>query len=208
MRWRGQVLAAALLASGLARADDARQNVQGALHEALLRYATLPSTPARLPDRDTVLPGSAPRMLPGPRPTPPRGSPAHEPGGPRIPNGMHDGRGALAAHGPRDGSAMRDGMRASMAHEAQSRTMMQGARDANAMRGQASHRSSMGFGMGAMPGTTGQQGGWVGNWGCEDGAGMWRTMNPNGGTMRDNGMGGWRLTSPTTGGGSTPGVSR
>ncbi|SRR6266542_5900572 len=213
MRWRHAILAAALLAAGLARAEEPRQNVQEAMREALLRYATLPSTPPRLPDRDTVLPGSVPGMRQGPRPTPPRGSPPHEPGEPRTPNGMHDGRGALAAHGTRDGSAMRDDMRASMAQAAQSRTMMHAARDANALRGDAAHRSSMGLGMGAMPGMTGQQGGWAGNWGCQDGAGMWRTMNPNGGMMgggwSGGGMsGGMNLLAPTPGASFTPAPGR
>jgi hypothetical protein len=220
MRWKHAIFAAAvLLVAGLARAEDS-EHVREVMHEALLQHATLPSAPPMLPDRDTVLPGARPdRTRPGTRPTSPRGSPAREPGRPGTPNGMHDGRGALAAHGARDGSAMRDGMRASMANAAQSRTMMHAARDANAMRGEAAHRSSMGFGMGAMPGMTGQQGGWSGNWGCQDGAGMWRTMNPNGGMMDGRMMdrgggggsgmgGGTNLMAPTPGASFTPVAGR
>ncbi len=220
MSWRPVILAVALFASGVARAEDPRQNVQEVMREALLRYATLPSIPPRLPDRDTVVPGSAPGMRPGPRPTPPRGSPPRSPGGPTTPHGMHDGRGALAAHGAHDGHAAREQVRESMAHAAQSRAMTHGARDANAMRGEAAHRSSMGFGMGATPGMTGHQDGSVGNGGCEDGAEMWRTLNPHGGTMGDDGTSGGghapggetnhmlNLASPISGAASRPAVGR
>jgi hypothetical protein len=198
MRWTHAILAAALLAGGIARAaDDPRQTAQEVMREALLRHATLPTTPPMLPDRGTVLPGSAPGTHP-PRP-PPRGSPTRDPG-PRSPNGMRDAKSGVAAVGARDGSAMRDEMRAGMARAAQSRMMTHGARDANAMRGEAAHRSSMGFGMGAMPGVTGQQGGW-GTWGCQDGAGMWRTMNPTGGMMTDGGMTGGMSGGGGMGGG-------
>ncbi len=74
-----------------------------------------------------------------------------------------------------------------MARAAESRAMVHGARDAKAMRGEAAHRSAMGFGMGATPGMTGHEDGWMGNGGCQDGAEMWRTMNPHGGTMGEGG---------------------
>jgi hypothetical protein len=211
MRWTYAILIAALLAGAEVRAEDPRQAVQAVMREALLRQATLPSSPPMLPDRDTVLPSSTPGTRPSPSP-PPRETPGREQRGPHTPkpNGMHDGKSAVAAHGARDGSAMREEMRGSMAHAAQSRAMTHGARDANAMRTEADHRAARGIGVGAMSGTTGQHEDGSGSWGHEDGASMWRTMNPHGGTMEDEGKsggghagGGMDLISPTPGAAST-----